>query len=242
MNQLPNAARMLALCACTFPVVMRTGSLPRLAWCSLGSNPAAAAIPAPPADMHRVRLSELTLGSKLGQGASGEVFNGKSIAVCSGAALAGACVNHTLSVLKNFQAAYTCTALECGVGHAGARRGGHQLQVLFSCFMQHHLCAGVYNGKPVAVKIFLPGASPDGSTTEEIAITCHNIHPHLTRVLAVVVDDNIVDDDPASSPHNTTAGQGSSDLYAHVKGLVMELVVGKTMADRPTSQHLLRCK
>jgi hypothetical protein len=29
---------------------------------------------------------------------------------------------------------------------------------------------------------------------------------------------------------------------ASVKGLVMVLVQGKPMADRPTSQHLLRCK
>lgn len=80
------------------------------------------------------------------------------------------------------------------------------------------VCAGVYKGKAVAIKLFLPGASPDGSTHEEIAITCNNSHPNLTRVVAVVVD---ADD---------------------IKGLVMLLVRGKPMADRPTSEHLLRCK
>jgi hypothetical protein len=53
-----------------------TGGLPRLAWCSLGSNPAAAGVPALP-DLPRVLVSELSLGKKLGQGASGEVFNGE---------------------------------------------------------------------------------------------------------------------------------------------------------------------
>lgn len=52
------------------------GGLPRLAWCSIGSNPAAAGVPALP-DLPRVHVSELSLGSKLGQGASGEVFNGE---------------------------------------------------------------------------------------------------------------------------------------------------------------------
>jgi hypothetical protein len=92
------------------------------------------------------------------------------------------------------------------------------------------LCAGVYNGEAVAVKMFLPGASPDGSTCEEIAITCNNSHNNLTKVVAVVVDDD------------HAAGNGSSSDYDGVKGLIMVLVQGKPMADRPTSQHLLRCK
>jgi hypothetical protein len=90
--------------------------------------------------------------------------------------------------------------------------------------------AGVYQGEPVAVKIFLPGASPDGSTEEEIGITCHNRHPHLTQVVAVVVGD--------SSSDSNGEGTGAD----HITGLVMKLVHGKPMADRPTSQHLLRCK
>jgi hypothetical protein len=64
---------MIPLC-CVWGVLL--GGLPRLAWCSLGSNPAAAGVPALP-DLPRVLVSELSLGIKLGQGASGEVFNGE---------------------------------------------------------------------------------------------------------------------------------------------------------------------
>jgi hypothetical protein len=95
------------------------------------------------------------------------------------------------------------------------------------------LLAGVYEGEAVAVKIFLPGSSPDGSTLEEIAITCSNSQHNLTRVLAVVVDE-----DPAAS---SSSSSGPLELEA-IKGLVMVLVKGTPMADRPTSQHLLRCK
>ncbi len=52
-------------------------SLPSLAWCSLGHNPAAAPVPPLPAALPRVRRADLEVGTKLGQGASGEVFKGK---------------------------------------------------------------------------------------------------------------------------------------------------------------------
>lgn len=94
--------------------------------------------------------------------------------------------------------------------------------------------SGVYQGRPVAVKVFLPGASPDGSTSEEIAITCNNSHNNLTQVVAVVVNDD------SSSSHSN--GTSNDTCYDAIKGLVMVLVQGKPMADRPTSQHLLRCR
>jgi hypothetical protein len=96
------------------------------------------------------------------------------------------------------------------------------------------------------VKIFLPGASPDGSTVEEIAITCSNSHHNLTKVLAVVVEEN---GNTASSSSNGSNGGGSNGSSGSsgggcdgIKGLVMVLVRGQPMADRPTSQHLLRCR
>ena len=92
---------------------------------------------------------------------------------------------------------------------------------------------GTYEGEPVAIKLFLPGASPDGSTVDEIAITCSNRHHNLTQVIAVVVDE-----DAAAAPGGVEGAQG----VASIKGLVMQLVRGKPMADRPTSEHLLRCK
>jgi hypothetical protein len=70
------ALKLLCWPALLTVVLCSAGGLPHLAWCSLGSNPAAAAIPALP-DLPRVRLSDLAVGDKLGQGASGEVFNGK---------------------------------------------------------------------------------------------------------------------------------------------------------------------
>lgn len=63
---------------CLSSVFGPVGRLPRLAWCSLGSNPAAAGTPALP-DLPRVRVSDLEIGSKLGQGASGEVFEGEAL-------------------------------------------------------------------------------------------------------------------------------------------------------------------
>lgn len=116
------------------------------------------------------------------------------------------------------------------------------------------LCpAGAYKGEAVAVKIFLPGASPDGSTCEEIAITCNNSHNNLTKVVAVVVDDEhhtaSSNGDACGSNGNGCGSSGGccdsnggSSEYDSIKGLVMLLVQGKPMADRPTSQHLLRCK
>jgi hypothetical protein len=100
------------------------------------------------------------------------------------------------------------------------------------------------------------GASPDGSTREEIAITCQNSHPSLTQVLALVVPqqqqqqqqqhqahecraDTGVTGNGASMATNSSSSTGADEV---ITGLVMELVQGQPLADRPTSQHLLRCK
>jgi hypothetical protein len=58
-------------------LLLLTGSLPKLAWCSIGRNPAAVAVPAVPAELPRVDRQTLQIGQKLGQGASGEVFLGE---------------------------------------------------------------------------------------------------------------------------------------------------------------------
>jgi hypothetical protein len=120
----------------------------------------------------------------------------------------------------------------------------HQGWSLYLCRCVCTSClTGVYEGKPVAVKVFLPGASPDGSTCEEIAITCNNSHNNLTQVVAVVVDDNNSHNSSSNGGTNgaSNGSSSSSSAYDPIKGLVMVLVQGKTMADRPTSQHLLRC-
>jgi aminopeptidase N len=94
--------------------------------------------------------------------------------------------------------------------------------------------AGAYEGRTVAVKIFIADVSPDGSTAEEMAINCAVRHPNLTRVLALVVDTQ-------QQQQDETAAAAAADNAAIV-GLVLELVHGKPLADRPTSEHLLRCK
>lgn len=56
------------------------GGLPKLAWCSIGRNPAAVAVPPIPATLPHVEKQQLVIGQKLGQGASGEVFLGECAA------------------------------------------------------------------------------------------------------------------------------------------------------------------
>jgi hypothetical protein len=85
------------------------------------------------------------------------------------------------------------------------------------------------------VKIFIADVSPDGSTAEEMAINCAVQHPNLTRVLALVVDTQ------EQQQQQDEAAAAAGDDGAIV-GLVLELVHGKPLADRPTSEHLLRCK
>jgi hypothetical protein len=98
-----------------------------------------------------------------------------------------------------------------------------------------YAAAGTYEGRTVAVKIFIADVSPDGSTAEEMAINCAVQHPNLTRVLALVTDIQQQQGEAAA------AAAAGGDAGA-VVGLVLELVHGKPLADRPTSEHLLRCK
>lgn len=88
-----------------------SGALPKLAWCSLGSNPAALPAQPLPESLPRVTLEQLQVGEKLGAGASGEVFTGALLvlAVAQGGGgcaktaaakqlLKAACESHCLSV------------------------------------------------------------------------------------------------------------------------------------------------
>ncbi|KAG2439459.1 hypothetical protein HXX76_004814 [Chlamydomonas incerta] len=73
----------------------------------------------------------------------------------------------------------------------------------------------VWRGQLVAVKFFRADVSPDGRTEDEVALAIGLQHPHLTQVLARVLE-----------PH----------------GLVLRLETGSPLAHKPTSAHLLRCK
>eukprot|EP00879_Flechtneria_rotunda_P002096 GHRR01002276.1.p1 GENE.GHRR01002276.1~~GHRR01002276.1.p1 ORF type:complete len:263 (+),score=89.66 GHRR01002276.1:228-1016(+) len=82
-----------------------------------------------------------------------------------------------------------------------------------------------------------------------MAINCTVHHPNLTSVLALVVADPTEEVD-GSSIGNTVSGvvdvaaaaEAATAGKQQVVGLVLELVHGKPLAGRPTSQHLLRCK
>jgi hypothetical protein len=74
-----------------------------------------------------------------------------------------------------------------------------------------------------------------------MGISCSVDHPHLTKVLALVIqpehDDRTPEDDGGSLlPAAGHRGPGD------VVGLVLELVHGTPLAAKPTSEHLLRCK
>jgi uncharacterized membrane protein len=94
------------------------------------------------------------------------------------------------------------------------------------------------------VKIFIADVSPDGSTAEEMAINCAVQHPNLTRVLALVVETQ-QQQQQQQQQQDEVAAAAAAAAAAHngaIVGLVLELVHGKPLADRPTSEHLLRCK
>jgi hypothetical protein len=103
------------------------------------------------------------------------------------------------------------------------------------------LAAGTYEGRTVAVKIFIADVSPDGSTAEEMAINCAVQHSNLTQVLALVTDTQQQQQQQQQQDVAAAAAAAAAADEA-VVGLVLELVHGKPLADRPTSQHLLRCK
>lgn len=107
--------------------------------------------------------------------------------------------------------------------------------------------AGIYHGRGVAIKIFVADVSPDGSTREELAINCAVNHPNLTKVLALVVDPRKSDRTQQDTLQPTASGGQLTDVEdtaaaESIIGMVLELVDGKPLAGRPTSEHLLRCK
>ncbi|GBF96205.1 hypothetical protein Rsub_08750 [Raphidocelis subcapitata] len=105
-----------------------------------------------------------------------------------------------------------------------------------------------FRGERVALKLFLAEVSPDGKAQDEVAITCALQHPNVTRVKAVVFDRR----DPWPGPRGDedygadAAAPGSLRAHAHAheaaRGMVLELIAGKPLAAKPTSEHLLRCK
>jgi serine/threonine protein kinase len=72
----------------------------------------------------------------------------------------------------------------------------------------------------VALKVFRSDVSPDGRTMDEVALSSVVRHPNLPRVRAVV----------PSSPQSPQIA------------LIMDLVPGGPLADKPNSASLLRCR
>jgi hypothetical protein len=125
--------------------------------------------------------------------------------------------------------------------HARFRYGASNLHPVNIRSIAHAAAAaGSYEGRTVAVKIFIADVSPDGSTAEEMAINCAVQHPNLTRVLALVVDTQQNQQQQQQQGEAAAAAAAADD--GAIVGLVLELVHGKPLADRPTSEHLLRCK
>ena len=75
--------------------------------------------------------------------------------------------------------------------------------------------AATWKSRNVALKLFRADRSPDGHSTDEIAIACALQEKHLIKVLAKL-------DTPL--------------------GLVMEYVEGSPLAEKPNSESLLRCR
>ncbi|KAI8475016.1 MAG: hypothetical protein J3K34DRAFT_517665 [Monoraphidium minutum] len=112
------------------------------------------------------------------------------------------------------------------------------------------------DGQDVALKLFLAEVSPDGKAQDEVAISCCLDHPNLTKVLALVYDKRDPWPSPAAAggaaaaaapaPAGPGAGRGAGGAAPHAgeaaRGLVQQLVRGKPLAAKPTSEHLLRCK
>ncbi|CAM9830880.1 unnamed protein product, partial [Phaeothamnion confervicola] len=76
--------------------------------------------------------------------------------------------------------------------------------------------AGVWRGRPVAVKTFKSAASPDGRAADELAVACFVDHPRLARAVGVVRRPEL--------------------------SLVMERIPGKPLALKPNFASVLRCR
>lgn len=88
--------------------------------------------------------------------------------------------------------------------------------LFFSCV---YLSRCEWDGQEVAVKLFRSDTSPDGHCKTEIAISLLLCHSNLPRVLATVHDQS-----------------------GKVVGLLMPLLRGGAMADRPDGVSVLRCR
>ncbi|MEW5319424.1 MAG: hypothetical protein WDW38_010577 [Sanguina aurantia] len=77
------------------------------------------------------------------------------------------------------------------------------------------VCRATWRGQTIALKRFHGALSPDGATQDEVRISASLDHPRITRVLAVAADEG---------------------------AMLLRLVPGQPLADRPTQEVLLRCR
>ncbi len=89
----------------------------------------------------------------------------------------------------------------------------------------------------VCVSVNRADVSPDGRTEEEIAIGCAVDHPHITRVTGIIPPAQQTD-----TADSSTGGTGGIKRSSAYPMLMMPLVHGRPLANKPTSEHLLRCK
>lgn len=83
----------------------------------------------------------------------------------------------------------------------------------------------------VAVKIFRNDTSPDGRAIDELEILCLLEHPNLSKVRALLLDDN--DDTLPSLPPSRPRPP---------VGVVMDFIAGQPLAAKPNHTSMLRCR
>ena len=148
-----------------------------------------------------VERQSLTLAQKLGDGASGEVFLSQWHPV----ALASSSSSSSSS-FSSFKNKLTPEKL---------KKKTEKKQ----------------EARDVAVKIFRNDTSPDGRAVDELEILCLLEHPNLSKVRALLLDDN--DDNLPSLPPSRPRPP---------VGVVMDLITGQPLAAKPNHTSMLRCR
>jgi hypothetical protein len=88
----------------------------------------------------------------------------------------------------------------------------------------------------VAVKIFRDDTSPDGRAIDELEVLCLLEHPNLSKVRALLIDDDLNDsDNPPSLPPSRPRPRPPV-------GVVMDLITGQPLAAKPDHTSVLRCR
>lgn len=107
-------------------------NFPQLAWASVASNPVTPAARDPVRDIPTIAFADMTLGRKLGEGASGDVFlvdwEGGQVRVAASTQGGAPGAVHSCVVRRLCILPVPCLARQ-GVAHAASRQQGRDVQV-----------------------------------------------------------------------------------------------------------------